>query len=101
VNPLVVGSNPTGPIPQPWPSPRVGPSRKTGLFRSIYAIEANANSFASQLVLPDYLVVNWIGAQKPSLDVASKVASDFKSSLTAAAIKLARKSITACVRSLL
>lgn len=53
--------------------------------------EANANSYASQLLLPDYLVVPWIGTRSASLDLAQALSNDFRASLTASAIKLARR----------
>ncbi len=60
--------------------------------------EAAANSFASQLVLPDYLVRPWIGRRPISLDTAAALAKDFRASLTAAAIKLVKRSNSpACV----
>lgn len=55
-------------------------------------VEANANSYASQLVLPDYLVVPWLGSKAVNLDLAAAMATDFRASLTASAIKLARRS---------
>lgn len=62
------------------------------------SVEANANCFASQLILPDYLVLPWIEGKRATLDVASSMASDFNASLTAAAIKLIRKVVSpACV----
>lgn len=54
-------------------------------------IEADANSFASQLILPDYLVWPWVGDRKPSLDLANAVGGDFQSSLTASALKLLQR----------
>jgi Zn-dependent peptidase ImmA (M78 family) len=60
--------------------------------------EATANSFASQLVLPDYLVRPWVDQKPATLDTASDLAAVFRVSLTAAAIKLVRRSVTpACV----
>lgn len=55
-------------------------------------LEASANSYASQLLLPDYLVIPWLGARAVSLDLAQALATDFRASLTASAIKLARRS---------
>lgn len=55
-------------------------------------VEANANSYASQLLLPDYLVAPWLGARAVNLDLAQALATDFRASLTASAIKLARRS---------
>lgn len=64
------------------------------------SVEANANSYASQLLLPDYLVVPWVGARPVNLDLAQSLAKDFGASLTASAIKLARRakapSVVAC-----
>lgn len=54
-------------------------------------IEADANSFASQLILPDYLVWPWVSDRKPSLDLASALAGDFQASLTASALKLLQR----------
>jgi Zn-dependent peptidase ImmA (M78 family) len=54
-------------------------------------IEADANSFASQLILPDYLVWRWVGDRKPSLDLANAMGSDFQASLTASALKLLQR----------
>ncbi len=56
--------------------------------------EASANNFASQLVLPDYLVQPWIGRKPSSLDTAAALAREFRASLTAAAIKLVKRSST-------
>lgn len=55
------------------------------------SIEADANSFASQLILPDYLVLPWVADSKPSLDLANAMASDFQASLTASALKLLQR----------
>ena len=61
-------------------------------------VEANANVFSSQLLLPDYLVAPWIQDRNVTLDVAKDLANDFRASLTASAIKLMRRSSTpACV----
>lgn len=52
--------------------------------------EAIANSFASQLVLPDYMF-NPLAKGKPiTLDAGEKLANSFDTSLTATAIKLVR-----------
>lgn len=61
-------------------------------------VEANANVFSSQLLLPDYLVSPWIQGRKVTLDVAKELADDFRASLTASAIKLMRRAPTpACI----
>lgn len=55
------------------------------------SIEADANSFASQLILPDYLVGPWLADRKPSLDLANAMGGDFQASLTASALKLLQR----------
>lgn len=61
-------------------------------------VESTANSFASQLLLPDFLVSPWLLDRKITLDVASNLANDFRASLTASAIKLMRQASTpACI----
>lgn len=76
--------------------------RKTGSFQcakevigpqnaEAKSVEAHANAFASQLILPDYLVVPWLQGKPANLDVAKELAKDFDASLTAAAIKLAKR----------
>lgn len=52
------------------------------------SVEARANNFASQLVLPDYLSVPWIAQKPATLDVAAELKDLFNVSITAAAIKL-------------
>lgn len=83
--------------------------RKTGSFQcakevigpqnaEAKSVEAHANSYASQLILPDYLVVPWAHGKRTNLDVAKTLANDFNASLTAAAIKLAKRATTpACI----
>lgn len=62
------------------------------------SLEAHANGYASQLVLPTYLVEPWMQVRKVSLDVASELAKDFNASLTAAAIKLVKRTnVPACI----
>lgn len=55
------------------------------------SVEAYANGYASQLILPTYLVDPWMKDRKINLDVASALAKDFNASLTAAAIKLVKR----------
>lgn len=55
------------------------------------AVEAAANEFSSQLILPDYLVGPWVRGRRVSLGLAVELSVAFRSSVTAAAIKLARK----------
>ena len=83
--------------------------RKTGSFQcakdvigpqnaEAKSVEAHANGYASQLILPDYLVVPWADGKRANLDVAKALANDFDASLTAAAIKLAKRAtVPACV----
>ncbi|WP_343725620.1 ImmA/IrrE family metallo-endopeptidase [Herbaspirillum huttiense] len=55
------------------------------------SIEARANAYASQLILPSYLVDPWAEKKTVSLDVANELAQEFNTSLTAAAIKLVKR----------
>ena len=55
------------------------------------SIEADANSFASQLILPDYLVWPWVADRKSSLDLAGAMGGAFQASLTASALKLLQR----------
>ena len=59
--------------------------------------EAFANEYASQLILPTYLVDPWLAGRAPSLTVARALAAEFRSSLTAAAIKLIKRTQHAAV----
>ena len=56
------------------------------------SVEAHANSFASQLVLPDFLVKPWMTERKLTLNAAAQMAQDFRASVTASAIKLVKRS---------
>jgi Zn-dependent peptidase ImmA (M78 family) len=60
------------------------------------SVEAAANGYASQLVLPTYLVDPLIKNRPASLIVADELASTFRASLTASAIKLAKRSAKPC-----
>jgi hypothetical protein len=61
-------------------------------------VEGRANNYASQLVLPTYLVAPWLLGRKITLATASKLGEEFTTSLTAAAIKIARlATIPACL----
>lgn len=53
--------------------------------------EAQANGYASQLILPTYLVDPWCAGKNASLEVAAALAADFRASLTASAIKLVKR----------
>lgn len=55
------------------------------------SVEACANAYASQLILPTYLVDPWLADRAPSLALARALAAEFRSSLTAAAIKLIKR----------
>lgn len=62
------------------------------------SVEAHANSYASQLILPDYLVTPWLTGKRINLDVAAQLRDEFNASLTASAIKLVKRaSEPACV----
>ncbi|WP_409028533.1 ImmA/IrrE family metallo-endopeptidase [Janthinobacterium sp. SUN098] len=54
-------------------------------------MEAEANGFASQLILPSYLVDPWVAGKMVSLEVAATLAHEFRTSLTASAIKLVKR----------
>jgi Zn-dependent peptidase ImmA (M78 family) len=62
------------------------------------SVEAYANGYASQLILPSYLTEQWSQKKRVNLETAAAMSKDFDSSLTAAAIKLVKgASIPACV----
>ena len=62
------------------------------------SVEANANVYASQLILPDYMVTPWMRDKPMTLNVAVELAQAFKASVTASAIKLVKRSTAqACV----
>ncbi|TLD46585.1 MAG: hypothetical protein FAZ92_01092 [Accumulibacter sp.] len=52
--------------------------------------EAQANAFASQLVLPSYLFDPMVAGLPVTLDTAEKIRKEFQASLTATAIKMVR-----------
>lgn len=52
--------------------------------------EAQANAFASQLVLPSYLFDPMVAGLPVTLDTADKIGKEFQASLTATAIKMVR-----------
>ena len=52
-------------------------------------IEAYANGYASQLILPSFLVDRWLDGKRINLDTAKALGSEFEASLTASAIKVA------------
>lgn len=55
------------------------------------SVESQANGFASQLLLPTYLVDPWLASRSASLATARTLATEFRSSVTAAAIKLIKR----------
>lgn len=56
------------------------------------SVEAHANGYASQLVLPNFLVDPWVAGRVPSMDLANALATEFLTSKTAATIKLIKRS---------
>lgn len=61
-------------------------------------VEARANDFASQLILPNYLVDPMLKGQPATMDTASSLARTFNTSLTAAAIRIIKSTgETACL----
>lgn len=62
------------------------------------SVEAAANHFSSQLILPDYMVAPWMRGRRVNLGLAVELSVAFRTSVTAAAIKLARRAGTgACL----
>lgn len=55
------------------------------------SVESQANGFASQLLLPSYLVDPWLAGRAATLSTARTLATEFRSSVTAAAIKLIKR----------
>ncbi len=55
------------------------------------SIEAHANAYASQLILPNYLIDPWLQGRRISLETASQLGKEFNSSLSAAAIKVVKR----------
>lgn len=55
------------------------------------SVEAHANAYASQLLLPTYLVDSWLTGRSATLATARTLANDFRTSVTAAAIKLIKR----------
>ncbi len=55
------------------------------------SVEAAANVFASQLILPDYMVTPWLQGRRMSLSLALELSNAFRASVTASAIKLTKK----------
>ncbi len=54
-------------------------------------VEAYANGYASQLILPSFLVDPWLAGKRINLDTAKALGGDFDASLTASALKVARR----------
>lgn len=57
-------------------------------------IEVYANGYASQLILPSFLVDCWLDGKRINSDTAKALGSDFDASLTASAIKIANRAQT-------
>lgn len=55
------------------------------------SVEASANAYASQLVLPTYLFDNYIRDSNLTLNRAGEIGDIFRASLTATAIKIVRR----------
>lgn len=53
-------------------------------------MEAEANRFSSDLLLPPYLIVSMMVKCEPSIDLANDIAKAFDTSLPATAIRIAR-----------
>lgn len=61
------------------------------------SVESYANAYASQLLLPTYLVDPWLVGRGASLATARALATEFRSSVTAAAIKLVKRTTNVAV----
>lgn len=59
-------------------------------------IEAEANGFAAELLMPERLVTPIAGGQRPSLDLAFQVSRLFRTSLAASAIRMTELSAHPC-----
>ena len=57
------------------------------------SVEGHANNYASQLILPTYLVDPWLKGRRANLDVANQLSKEFSCSLTAAAINTSTSSL--------
>jgi hypothetical protein len=55
------------------------------------SVEAAANAFSGQLILPDYMVAPWMRGRRMNLALAVELAATFRTSVTAAAIELAKR----------
>lgn len=55
------------------------------------SVEASANAYASQLVLPNYLFDNYIRDSRLTLNLAGTIGDIFRASLTATAIKMVKR----------
>jgi hypothetical protein len=67
-----------------------------GDARAIRGVEAEANAFASELLLPAPLVAPWTDVLEPDLDNARSLAAAARVSLTAAALRVCELSATPC-----
>lgn len=65
-------------------------------FRGGSTAEAEANAFASELLLPEPLVRRRCEVSPVSLDVVAKIADDFSTSMTATAFRFARLTSERC-----
>ena len=59
------------------------------------SVEAAANVFSGQLILPDYMVAPWTRGRRLHLGLAVELAAAFRTSITAAAIELAKRADSA------
>lgn len=64
--------------------------------RQAGTIEAEANAFAAELLMPGFLVEPWANRDGLDLDTARVLAREFSVSLTAAAVRLVERTSQAC-----
>jgi len=69
-----------------------------GDVNEVYEVgtEQEANSFATELLMPEDLWARKVDVRKPSLDVTAKLAADFEVSFTAATLRFARLTPERC-----
>jgi Zn-dependent peptidase ImmA (M78 family) len=58
--------------------------------------EIEANEFAANMLMPENLFLSRVGKEKPNLDIVKSLAEEFRTSLTATAIRYAQCSLEPC-----
>jgi Zn-dependent peptidase ImmA (M78 family) len=65
-------------------------------WRADSSLEGEANAFAAELLMPDFLFEPRLVCDSPSFDVVENLASEFKTTLTATAIRFVELTSHAC-----